>query len=83
MAGFAAAMDALLRAGWLPGSRFDRIARWRGRGSSAAEYASSGDWIQRGSQYGVFGNGRASYSLDAFYRTENGQRQNSHACSPS
>ncbi|MEY2410112.1 MAG: hypothetical protein QOF48_2782 [Verrucomicrobiota bacterium] len=43
---------------------------------SSTEYASSGDWIQRGSQYGVFGNGRSSYSLDVFYRTENGQRPN-------
>ena len=42
----------------------------------ATEYASSGDWTLRGSQYGVFGNGSTSYSLDAFYRTENGQRPN-------
>jgi tetratricopeptide (TPR) repeat protein len=43
---------------------------------SSTEYFSSGDWVQRGSQYGVFGNGQTSYSLDAFYRKENGQRPN-------
>lgn len=43
---------------------------------SSTEYFSSGDWVQRGSQYGVFGNGQSSYSLDAYYRTENGQRPN-------
>ena len=43
---------------------------------SSTEYASSGDWVQRASQYGVFNNGQTSYSLDAYYRTENGQRPN-------
>ena len=43
---------------------------------SSTEYFSSGDWVQRGSQYGVFGNGSSSYSMDVFYRTENGQRPN-------
>ncbi|HXG46568.1 MAG TPA: FecR domain-containing protein [Methylomirabilota bacterium] len=42
--------------------------------SSSTEYFSSGDWLQRGSQYGSFG--RTGYALDAFYRTENGQRPN-------
>lgn len=41
---------------------------------SDTEYASSGDWLQRGSQYGIFGN--SSYSFDALYRKENGQRPN-------
>jgi Tfp pilus assembly protein PilF len=41
---------------------------------SSTEYTSQGDWIQSGSQYGVFGN--SSYSLDAYYRTEVGQRPN-------
>ncbi len=41
---------------------------------SSTEYRSRGDWLQRGSQYGVIGN--TSYSLDAFYRTENGERPN-------
>jgi Tfp pilus assembly protein PilF len=41
---------------------------------SSTEYLSSGDWIQSGSQYGFFGN--TSYSLDAYYRTEQGQRPN-------
>src|SRR6185369_6738229 len=41
---------------------------------SQTEYASSGDWVQRASQYGLW-NG-SSYSLDAFYRNENGQRPN-------
>ena len=41
---------------------------------SSTEYFSSGDWVQAGSQYGIFGN--TSYSLDAYYRTENGQRPN-------
>jgi tetratricopeptide (TPR) repeat protein len=41
---------------------------------SGTEYLSSGDWAQSFSQYGVID--RSSYSLDAFYRTENGQRPN-------
>jgi outer membrane receptor protein involved in Fe transport len=41
---------------------------------SSTEYRSSGDWSQAGSQYGVIGN--TSYSLDASYRSENGQRPN-------
>ena len=41
---------------------------------SETEYFSDGSWIQNGSQYGIYGN--MSYSLDAFYRTENGQRPN-------
>lgn len=41
---------------------------------SSTEYLSSGDWLQSGSQYGIFGN--SSYSLDAYYRTEQGQRPN-------
>ena len=40
------------------------------------EYFSSGDVVGRWSQYGVLGNGQTSYSLDAFHRTENGQRPN-------
>ena len=42
--------------------------------SSSTEYFSSGDWVQYGSQYGILGN--SSYSLDAYYRTEAGQRRN-------
>lgn len=42
--------------------------------ASSTEYFSSGDWIQQGSQYGRFGN--MDYSLDSYYRTENGQRKN-------
>ncbi|HYV32739.1 MAG TPA: TonB-dependent receptor, partial [Candidatus Binatia bacterium] len=41
---------------------------------SSTEYRSRGDWLQRGSQYGVLGN--TSYSFDAFYRTQNGERPN-------
>jgi hypothetical protein len=41
---------------------------------SETKYLSDGTWIQNGSQYGVYGN--MSYSLDAFYRTDNGQRPN-------
>jgi outer membrane receptor protein involved in Fe transport len=41
---------------------------------SATEYLSLGDWTQAGSQFGVLGN--TSYSFDAFYRTQNGQRPN-------
>ena len=41
---------------------------------SGTEYLSEGDWIQTGAQYGTFGN--FSYSLDAFYRSESGQRVN-------
>src|SRR5262249_22701973 len=41
---------------------------------SKTEYSSHGNWQQNASQYGVFGN--SSYSLDAFYRNENGYRPN-------
>ena len=41
---------------------------------SQTEYFSSGDWIQNGSQYGLIG--KSSYSIDASYRTEQGQRPN-------
>ena len=42
--------------------------------SSSTEYLSSGDWVQRASQFGTLGN--SSYALDADYRRENGQRPN-------
>jgi len=42
--------------------------------SSSTEYLSNGDWVQSGAQYGTFGN--FSYSLDASYRSELGQRPN-------
>ena len=42
--------------------------------SSSTEYLSRGDWVQTASQFGTFGN--ASYSFDATYRTQNGQRPN-------
>ncbi|HTD65359.1 MAG TPA: TonB-dependent receptor, partial [Candidatus Limnocylindria bacterium] len=42
--------------------------------ASSTEYFSSGDWVQAGSQYGRYGN--MDYSLDAFYRTDKGQRPN-------
>ena len=42
--------------------------------SSSTEYRSHGEWIQSGSQYGRFG--RMSYALDAYYRSDNGQRPN-------
>jgi Tfp pilus assembly protein PilF len=41
---------------------------------SGTEYYSSGEWVQRGAQYGNLGN--FSYSLDAYYRTDPGQRRN-------
>ncbi len=41
---------------------------------SSTEYSSRGDWVENASQYGVFGN--SSYSVDAFYRTQNGFRSN-------
>lgn len=41
---------------------------------SSTEYFSSGEWIERGSYYGIFGN--SSFSLDAFYHTDPGQRPN-------
>lgn len=41
---------------------------------SSTEYFSSGDWVQRGSHFGVFG--ASSFAFDAYYRTENGQRPN-------
>ncbi len=42
--------------------------------SSSTEYFSSGDWVQRASQFGTLGN--SSYAFDVDYRTENGQRPN-------
>jgi Tfp pilus assembly protein PilF len=42
--------------------------------SSSTEYLSSGDWTEKGSQYGVLGN--FSYALDAYHRSERGQRRN-------
>ncbi len=42
--------------------------------SSRTEYSSGGDWMQIGSQYGVFRD--FSYSLDAVYHSLNGQRPN-------
>ena len=41
---------------------------------SSTEYSSRGDWTESASQYGVFGH--SGYSLDAFYRNENGFRPN-------
>ena len=41
---------------------------------SSTEYSSGGDWVQRGSHYGVFGS--SSYAFDSYYRKENGQRPN-------
>jgi tetratricopeptide (TPR) repeat protein/outer membrane receptor protein involved in Fe transport len=42
--------------------------------SSSTEYRSGGDWTQYGSQYGTLGN--SSYSVDAYYHSETGQRPN-------
>jgi outer membrane receptor protein involved in Fe transport len=54
---------------------YSRFFENRGFGVfSSTEYLSTGDWTQAGSQFGTFGN--TSYSLDAFYRTINGQRPN-------
>ena len=41
---------------------------------SSTEYLSRGAWTEAGAQYGTFGN--SSYSIDAFYRTDPGQRPN-------
>jgi hypothetical protein len=41
---------------------------------SDTKYNSNGDWIENASQYGVFGN--TSYSLDGYFRWENGFRPN-------
>src|SRR5262249_14769422 len=41
---------------------------------STTEYLSRGAWSQSAAQYGTFGN--FSYDLEAFYRTDPGQRQN-------
>jgi tetratricopeptide (TPR) repeat protein len=41
---------------------------------SSTDYSSHGDWVEHGSQYGVFGN--SSYSIDGFYRSERGFRDN-------
>jgi len=42
--------------------------------ASSTEYLSRGAWTESGAQYGNFGN--TSYSFDAFYRTDPGQRAN-------
>ncbi len=41
---------------------------------SSTEYLSRGAWLESGAQYGTFGN--FSYSLEAFYRSDPGQRPN-------
>ena len=41
---------------------------------SLTEYASNGDWLQAGAQYGLLGN--LAYSLEGDYRVSNGQRAN-------
>jgi tetratricopeptide (TPR) repeat protein len=41
---------------------------------SETAYFSNGSWVENASQYGIYGN--MSYSLDAFYNTDNGQRPN-------
>src|SRR6185369_14160110 len=41
---------------------------------SSTEYLSRGAWVQSGAQFGTFGN--FSYDLEAFYRTDPGQRPN-------
>lgn len=41
---------------------------------SSTEYSDNGDWVQRGSHYGMYGS--SSYAFDASYRKENGQRPN-------
>ncbi|MBI3881027.1 MAG: FecR domain-containing protein [Verrucomicrobia bacterium] len=42
--------------------------------SSSTDYRSTGEWLQRASQYGTFGN--FSYALDLEYRGERGTRLN-------
>ena len=42
--------------------------------ASSTEYLSRGAWTQSGAQFGVFGN--FSYNVEAFYRTDPGQRAN-------
>lgn len=42
--------------------------------SSSTEYQSSGDWLERASQFGTFGD--TGYALDFEYRLQNGQRGN-------
>jgi Flp pilus assembly protein TadD len=42
--------------------------------ASTTEYLSRGAWIQSAAQYGTFGD--TSYSLEAFYRSDPGQRAN-------
>jgi len=41
---------------------------------SSTEYLSRGAWVQSGAQFGTFGN--FTYDLEAFYRTDPGQRPN-------
>jgi tetratricopeptide (TPR) repeat protein len=41
---------------------------------SSTLYTSHGDWVENGSQYGVFGN--FSYAIDGYYRSQNGFRPN-------
>jgi len=54
---------------------YSRFFEGRGLGIySSTEYLDSGDWTQSGSQFGVIGD--TSYSLDAYYRSQSGQRPN-------
>jgi tetratricopeptide (TPR) repeat protein len=41
---------------------------------SSTEYYSRGDWVQSGAQYGTLGS--FAYAVDAYYRSEHGQRPN-------
>lgn len=57
---------------------YSKLFEERGFGiRSSTEYLSYGRWIQSGSQFGTFD--RMSYSLDAFYESDNGQRVNEDA----
>jgi tetratricopeptide (TPR) repeat protein len=42
--------------------------------ASTTKYFSHGDWVENGAQYGIFDT--TSYSIGAFYRSENGYRPN-------
>jgi tetratricopeptide (TPR) repeat protein len=57
---------------------YSKLFEERGFGvRSSTEYFSYGRWVQSGSHFGTFD--RTSYSLDAFYESDNGQRVNEDA----
>jgi len=55
--------------------QYSRLSERDGFGIvSSTEYLSRGAWVEKGAQYGTFGN--SAYAFEALYRTDPGQRPN-------